>query len=412
MKKIKIAVRSFALALAVVTAAVFSGIVYADKSLAENYFLVEGTQLEVNCQVPITAEIKETVQTKLTRDGEKTAYNANFKLLGVFPVSSANVSLIDEMSVKVLGTPFGIKVYTDGVMVVNMDNVDSPDGDVNPAKKAGIRVGDTIRSINGKRVYSNEDVADIVSSSNGRKLSVVIVRGEEIKAVNITPVYSVGSGIYRIGIWVRDSTAGIGTLTFYSPADNIVCGLGHGICDTDTEQLMSVSSGEFVSAEILSCVKGSVGTTGELKGKLRDKLVGRLLLNSETGVYGENTLDYNGDNLVQIALKQEICDGAAYIYTTVDGNEPNLYTCEIAHRSKYESASTHNMTVTVTDERLLNSTGGIVQGMSGSPILQNGKLVGAVTHVFVNNPKKGYAIFAENMLKTAQNAAKENSKAS
>lgn len=412
MKKIKIAVRSFALALAVVTAAVFSGIVYADKSLAENYFLVEGTQLEFNCQVPITAEIKETVQTKLTRDGEKTAYNANFKLLGVFPVSSANVSLIDEMSVKVLGTPFGIKVYTDGVMVVNMDNVDSPDGDVNPAKKAGIRVGDTIRSINGKRVYSNEDVADIVSSSNGRKLSVVIVRGEEIKAVNITPVYSVGSGIYRIGIWVRDSTAGIGTLTFYSPADNIVCGLGHGICDTDTEQLMSVSSGEFVSAEILSCVKGSVGTTGELKGKLRDKLVGRLLLNSETGVYGENTLDYNGDNLVQIALKQEIYDGAAYIYTTVDGNEPNLYTCEIAHRSKYESASTHNMTVTVTDERLLNSTGGIVQGMSGSPILQNGKLVGAVTHVFVNDPKKGYAIFAENMLKTAQNAAKENSKAS
>lgn len=364
MKKIKIAVRSFALALAVVTAAVFSGIVYADRSLAENYFLVEGTQLEVNCQVPITAEIKKAkLADNVTSDGEKIAYNANFKLFGVFPVSSANVNLIDEMSVKVLGTPFGIKVYTDGVMVVNMDNVDSPEGDINPAKKAGIRVGDTIRSIDGKRVYSNEDVADIISASNGKELSVVIVRGEETKTVGITPAYSVGSGIYRIGIWVRDSTAGIGTLTFYSPADNIVCGLGHGICDTDTEQLMSVGSGELVEAEIISCVKGSVGTTGELKGKLRDTLVGRLLLNSETGVYGENTLDYDADNLVRIALKQEICDGAAYIYTTVDGKEPNLYTCEITRRSKYESANTHNMTVTVTDERLLESTGGIVQGM-------------------------------------------------
>ncbi len=409
MKKFKILIRTLAVALTVLSVAVFGGIIYADSTLSKNYFLVEGKQLKVNCQVPITVDFESAApsQKTLSQTGNSD-YSVNFKLLGLFPVSDATVSVIDETSVKVLGTPFGVKVYTDGVLVVGIGDVDGENGDVNPAEKAGIKVGDTILSVDGKRVASNEDVYDVVSNSEGKTLKVIIKRDNKTKSVNIQPVFSKTAGIYRIGVWVRDSTAGIGTLTFYSPATDMVCGLGHGICDSDTEKLMSVSSGELVKANIVSVVKGAVGAPGELKGQLKNGQIARLLLNSETGVYGECTCDYDKKGLITLAMKQEIENGPAYIYTTVEGEAPQKYTCEVEVRKSHESSETHNMVITVTDNRLINKTGGIVQGMSGSPIIQNGKLIGAVTHVFINDAKKGYAIFAENMLETAQSVSENN----
>ncbi len=411
MRKVKILIRSLVAALAVVSAAVFTAIAYADTNLAQDYFMVEGTQFNVNCQVPITVNFESAKPSQKNLFEENTQnYKANFKLLGVFPVSSANVSVIDEMSVKVLGTPFGVKIYTDGVLVVGMDAVDGKEGNINPAEESGIKLGDTILSINGQKVASNEDVYNIVSSSEGKELKVKIRREEKEKTVKIKPIFSKSAGIYRIGVWVRDSTAGIGTLTFYSPATNIVCGLGHGICDNDTEKLMSVSSGEIVKAEIVSTVKGMVGSPGELKGKLTETTIGTLVLNSETGVYSECEYNYGNNFLLNVAMKQEIKNGPAYIYTTIDGEQPQNYTCEIEVRPNHESDSTHNMIVTITDERLIDKTGGIAQGMSGSPIIQNGKLIGAVTHVFVNDAKKGYGIFAENMLETASQATEKQTK--
>lgn len=411
MKKVKILIRTLALALSLFSVSVFGGIIYADNTLSKNYYLVEGTQFKVNCQVPITVDFEsaDRVQKNLTESSGKD-YKANFKLLGVFPVRAANVNIIDEMAVKVLGTPFGVKAYTDGVLVVGIGTVDSENGEVNPAEKAGIKMGDTIISVDGKKVYSNDDVYNIVSNSDGQALSVVIKREKNLKTVKIQPVFSKSAGIYRIGVWVRDSTAGIGTLTFYSPAADTVCGLGHGICDADTEKLMEVSKGEIVKAEIISVVKGAVGAPGELKGRLKNNQIARLNLNAETGVYGECVCDYDKTGLVTLALKQDIENGPAYIYTTVEGETPQKYACEIEIRKGHTETSTHNMVVTITDERLINKTGGIVQGMSGSPILQNGKLIGAVTHVFINDSKKGYAIFAENMLETAQSVAEENLK--
>ncbi len=412
MKVLRIITKVTALVLTLCCAAVFSLIAVAQNEISESYFVVEGNQLNVNCQIPITTHYggAERSQSSVVDDGVKSDYSVNFRLFGLIPVKRADVSVIDNMSVVLLGEPFGIKIYTDGVLVVDMSDVDTDKGSVNPARDAGIKIGDTIKSINGIKMRSNEDVTEIVESSDGSPMTICFVRDNIIKTVKLKPAFSKSAGAYRIGLWVRDSTAGIGTLTFYSPAAEIMCGLGHGVCDDDTGQLMSISSGELVSAQIVSLKKGTVGSPGELKGKLGSNLLGRMLLNCECGVYGERMSEYDGAELTNIALKQEITEGDAYIYTTIEGNTPDYYTCKIKINPEHENDRTQNMIVTVTDRRLIEKTGGIVQGMSGSPIVQNGKLVGAVTHVFVNNPKKGYGIFAENMLKTAQNLAEERLK--
>ena len=365
MKKFKKIIHLTSALLAVAVALLFSAIAWADYSLSDNYFVVEGTQFSANCQVPITTEFigVEASQELYVDSRSKSEYSVNFKLLGLFPVSQANVTVISPTAVRLLGTPFGIKIYTDGVLVIELQNVDGKNGAVNPAKSAGIKVGDTIKSINGKAVYCNEDVAAIVEESCGKEMTLVIEREGVIKSVKLKPVLSQSAGIYRIGAWVRDSTAGIGTLTFYSPATNVVCGLGHGICDDDTKTLMSVKSGELVAADIVSCKKGVSGTPGELKGRLCDSFLGTLLKNDTTGVYAESESDFADSQLMSIAVKQEIENGPAYIYTTVDGDTPQYYTCNIEIRRSFEKENTHNMTVTVTDERLIDKTGGIVQGM-------------------------------------------------
>ncbi len=412
MKALRISVKILASILTLSAVLIFSLIVVADNGLSNNYYVVEGKQLSVNCQVPITIEYNGTEMSQISfaEKNSKSQYDVNFKLLGLFPVSSAEVNVIDNMSVKLLGSPFGIKMFTDGVLVVDMTDVDAEKGNINPAEKAGISVGDTIKSINGKSVSSNEDVADIIETSNGEPLTIKIIRDGVEKTVKLKPEYSVSAGAWRIGLWVRDSTAGIGTLTFYSPATEIVCGLGHGVCDSDTGEIMNISSGELVTAEIVSLIKGVSGSPGELKGKLGNKLLGNVVLNVESGVYATNVCDYDKSDLISVAMKQEINEGQAYIYTTANGNEPDCYSCDIKFYSNHETEPTQNLIVTITDERLIEQTGGIVQGMSGSPIVQNGKLIGAVTHVFVNNPKKGYGIFAENMLNTAQTASRQQLK--
>ena len=210
------------------------------------------------------------------------------------------------------------------------------------------------------------------------------------------------SGKYKTGIWVRDSSAGIGTLTFYSPALNTICGLGHGICDADTGKLLTLNSGELVKAEILDISVGKSGSPGELIGRFKEQKISNLKINNETGVFGNCNIGYDNNSLTQLALKQEIAVGDAEILTTTNGEIPKLFKCKI-EKIAHNNSITKNMVIKITDEELISKTGGIVQGMSGSPILQNGKLVGAVTHVLVDDPTRGYAIFAENMLETANN---------
>lgn len=395
----------FILALLLDTA-VFGAVIYLNGSISDNYKIKKGDGLTFNTAVPITAEyegLKLSQTGKTEQIGEE--FDVKLKAFGIIPFSTVNVEVVDELHVSVLGTPFGMKLYTDGVLVIDITTVETVSGSISPGEDAGVKKGDYILSADGKQVLTNEELSAAVAASGGNRIKLVIKRGGTQKTVYVTPALSKETNSYRIGLWVRDSSAGIGTLTFYSPATGIVCGLGHGVCDEDTGNLLELKNGEIVSAEIVSVEKGSSGSPGQLKGRFTYGTIGKIDCNSEKGVYSVLKGKLGFSRLTETALKQEVRDGDAQILCTVDGREPQLYSCRIKKRSSAYLSATQNMTVTVTDPELLNITGGIVQGMSGSPILQNGKLIGAVTHVLIDDPTTGYAIFAENMLKEAESTA-------
>lgn len=389
--------------------AIFGVIFYLSTNISKEFKIKKGDNLEINSKLPIVAVYEGSLLSQsLITDNIGEEFKVDLKAFGVIPFSTVNVEVVDELHVAVLGSPFGMKLYTTGVLVIETSEVETENGKVNPASKAGIKKGDYIVSVNGTKIYTNEDLAAVVEKSAGGKMRFEIMRNSTKLNINFSAVISKETGDYKIGLWIRDSSAGIGTLTFYSPATGIVCGLGHGVCDEDTDTLLQLNSGEIVSAEIVSVTRGGIGNPGQLKGKFTNKTLGNIDLNCDGGIFSHLSSNIDFSNLTEVAFKQEVKDGEAQILCTVDGTEPKLYSCTIKVRSSAYLSKTQNMLVTVTDKELLEITGGIVQGMSGSPILQNGKLIGAVTHVLVDDPKTGYGIFAENMLETAQSIANEN----
>lgn len=389
---------------------IFASVYAMSVSVDQSYKLNRGEELTIDTVMPVTAVYNGV---KMSQSNDKhlvgDSFEVDLKIFGLIPFSTVNVEIVDDMYVSVLGNPFGMKIYTDGVLVIEATDVNTANGKVNPAVSAGIKVGDYIKTVNGQTLTCNEELSQFVTDSGGKALQIEAVRDGKSFNCSVVPVMDSESGIYRIGIWVRDSSAGIGTLTFYSPSNNIVCGLGHGICDADTETLLSIDQGELVEANIVDVEKGSAGNPGALKGKFTYDSIADISLNCEQGVYGITKQEINAVNLTEIALKQEVQNGEAQILCTVNGDEPQLYSCEIKKTGESNS-KTQNLVVTVTDKELISATGGIVQGMSGSPILQDGKLVGALTHVLVDDATKGYGIYAENMLETAQSMAQEQLK--
>ena len=386
---------------------IFTSIYIMSNDISENYRINSGDEFNIDTFVPITASyngIKMSQNSFARHIGD--SFDVDLKIFGVIPFSTVNVEVVDDMYVQVLGNPFGMKIFTDGVLVIESVNIVTAKGKENPAERAGIKVGDYIKTVNGQAVTCNEDVLQLVTESGGKVMDFEVVRDGKEFSCKVTPVLEKSSSIYRIGIWVRDSSAGIGTLTFYSPSNDVICGLGHGICDSDTDILLEINEGEFVEADIIDVEKGSAGTPGALKGKLSYDSIADISLNCEAGVYGVIKQDVGSDNLTEVALKQEVYNGNAQILCTINGDTPKLYDCKI-EKTGGKSDKTQNLIVTITDKELINATGGIVQGMSGSPLIQNGKLIGAVTHVLVDDPTKGYAIFAENMLETAQSVAQD-----
>lgn len=331
-------------------------------------------------------------------------YKAKFNLFGLLPVDTVDVHVVDAQDVTVMGIPFGIKIYTDGVMIVDFTDVETTEGPRNPCREAGIQTGDIILAINGEKVYENRSVSEAIKENGNRPIDFLIQRGNTEKHYTVSPIAD-QQGAYKIGIWIRDSTAGIGTLTFCNE-NGMAAGLGHGICDVDTGELVNVLYGEFVEAQIISVQKGTDGIPGELKGVFRSRVLGSILTNTVTGIYG-TMKETGGEYHYPIAPKQEVESGKAKILTTVDDSGPKFYECEIKRINFNDESQTQNFIVQVTDPLLIEKTGGIVQGMSGSPIIQNDKLIGAVTHVFVDDSTRGYGIFAENMLTTAQEVAKQ-----
>lgn len=302
----------------------------------------------------------------------------------------------DRKYLTVLGTAFGIKLYTNGVIVVGSETILTKDGYVNPAENAALKQGDIITKANGKAINRNSELSKVFANSNGEKIILTVIRDNKEIKLDFYAVLCYDDNRYKAGLWVRDSSAGIGTLSFYDEKINMFCGLGHGVNDVDTGELVPLLEGEAVGADITGAYKGSEGVIGELVGVFNNEVIGSIIENSTKGIYGYNEKDvFDGCIAYPLAEKREVKTGAAQIISTVDENGTKFYDIEI---TKIDAGSAEkNLVINVTDASLIAKTGGIVQGMSGSPIIQDGMLIGVVTHVFVDNPKGGYGIFSQSM---------------
>lgn len=332
---------------------------------------------------------------------ESIPQEAEIDFLNIIPIKNIQITNSKRKYVVVGGDIFGIKLYTDGVIVVDTDVVETKSGKINPAENAGIVIGDVIKEIDGVQVKSTKHLVELFEKSQGEKIKLKIFRDGEEKNLIFKTYMDTVIGKYKAGLWVRDSTAGLGTVTFYNQDNNSFAGLGHPIYDIDTQKILPMKYGEMAEATIKGLYKSSNGSVGELCGVLSGKDKGNLCINDETGVYGFVFSKIKGDS-VPLAVKQEISLGDAQITCTVDNSGPQYFDIKIIKIYSNSQSVNKDMIIKITDEELLSKTGGIVQGMSGSPIIQNGMLVGAVTHVFVNDPTQGYAIFAERMLETSE----------
>ena len=344
----------------------------------------------------------ESVETS----GPATAEDAveirevNVSLFKIIPLRKTKVAAGNRRYVTLSGEVFGIKIYSSGVLVISAEDIETEKGKENPGRKAGIKSGDIIKEIEGRKVNSNREVSEICKKSKGKEIKITVERNGKLLTLPLKTVKEKTSGDFKAGLWVRDSTAGIGTMTFYDRETGIFASLGHAICDVDTGITLPLSEGVAVGARILGCSIGTKTEAGELSGAFTGSEIGKLYMNTERGVYGKlDSYNVNGE-ILPVATSGEVKTGKAQILCTVDEKGKQYYDVEITKIIDKESGQ-KNMTVKITDERLLEITGGIVQGMSGTPLIQNGMFVGAITHVFVGTPREGYAIFAENMLAAA-----------
>ncbi len=309
------------------------------------------------------------------------------KLFGLLPIKSVEVSVYRNVELIPGGMPFGVKLYAEGVIVTGTGKVPCDGGSCSPAKDAGILARDVILAINGNAVHTTEEIIRLVNSGAGEVLHLTVARQGNTMNFEVTPVRSSADGKYKAGLWIRDSTAGIGTVTYIDPDTYGFAGLGHGICDGDTGDLVALTRGTIVNVAINGVIKGQAGFPGELKGYFSSGKIGTLLDNKECGVYGVFAELPVGcrDEAIPIALADEIQPGEAEILCTTDEGGVGFYKVMLSNIDR-TGRKVKNFVVTVTDPTLLARTGGIVQGMSGSPIIQNGRLIGAVTHVLINDP--------------------------
>ncbi len=329
--------------------------------------------------------------------GGATETDYSVRLLGVIPVKTVRVNVTERKYLALGGQLVGLRLKTEGVLVLGTEPFRAKEGgEADPAGEAGIKKGDTLLSVDGIRIDGNDMLTQTIADSEGRTLTLTVRRGDETLTLYLTPRRTAATGLYKGGLWVRDSTVGVGTVTFCDMETQRIAALGHGVYDTDTESLLNVANGEICTATVSSVKKGTPGTPGEITGSIGDNTVGSVTLNCEEGLFGELYYMDGAPELYPMATASEVHTGKAKVICTVEGGEKRAY--DITIKKLEVDDPSRNMTIRITDPALLERTGGIVQGMSGSPVVQDGLLVGAVTHVFVNDPKSGYGIFAENML--------------
>lgn len=376
-------------------------------NLPDTLIVFEGENVKINTLYGLNLDLKdksyETMLTSSNVGGTSFAEEGKTTLtasLFNFSIKDIEVNVIDKTTVIPVGEVVGIKMYTKGVLVVGMAEIEGE----KPYSSTEIQEGDVITNVNDEEVENTSDLIECINKSNGQVVEITYINNGETKECNITPVKT-EEGEYKIGLWVRDSAAGIGTVTFYEPESGSFVALGHGITDIDTNELINISTGELVTTKILSIIKGESGTPGKIQGTIENqKNIGTIYRNTSLGIYGKVSqtlnllVDYSKS--MEVAMRDEIKLGKAKILCNVENDQGiEEYEIEIVRKFTNNNYDNKSMLIKVTDERLIEKTGGIVQGMSGSPIVQNGKFVGAVTHVIVNNPKEGYAVFGDMLIK-------------
>ena len=360
-----------------------------------------------------TKSLKKTYKIDGVDAGE---VKFQLKLLGLIPVKRFDINVVDRKMLTPGGNAVGVRLNTRGVLVVAVTDVLGMNGKrYNPARDAGIKTGDSILEIDNIKVKDAEHVVELLNQIQNTTVNIVIERNKIKFETEITPIKSMQDNCYRLGIWVRDKTAGIGTLTFYDNESKMFGALGHGITDMDTGNLLNVEYGKIMNARIANIEQGKRGTPGEIRGIFyeTENILGKITKNSPFGIYGLVTDEFIKSNKMKpipIGFKEEIKEGKAHMLTTIDNNRIEKFEIEILKAQSQQYPDQKSMTIRVTDKKLLQKTGGIVQGMSGSPIIQNGNLIGAITHVFVNDPTKGYGIYIEWMLDQVNSNSQLNEK--
>ncbi len=387
--------KAMTVVFSVLSVFILSAVAYGAQTLPDEISIVENDKVDLG--IVFSADVSNCVQQTVT---SKIGFKSNSQItaLKVFPVKDIKVNVTKRRYVTPGGDVFGIKLYTKGVIVVSIDSVTTTKGSKDPAINAGLKCGDVITHINGNNILSSQQMTDAIEMSQGKKLKIKAQRGNENFETELKPELSVNGG-YKAGIWVRDSSAGIGTVTFYDNSAGMFAGLGHGVCDVDTGKIMPLSNGEAVRARVNGFYKSSAGNPGELCGVFSQQVIGSLRVNHDMGVYGD-IIQPSGGKTLPVALENEVQLGKAQVITTIDDSGPKYYDIEIVKIYPSSDMSARNMIIKITDPELLEKTGGIVQGMSGSPIIQNSMLVGALTHVFISEPEQGYAVFAQRMIQT------------
>ncbi|MDR2514106.1 MAG: SpoIVB peptidase [Christensenellaceae bacterium] len=392
------------------TALNFMPSVQSLRNLPKNIRISTGQSQSFSFALPMELRVEqESVVVSLSGDeslgiqGESSgSANLTFSLMGL-PLKQVTVKVENEKVVMPGGAAVGIAMYTDGVFVVDSADVFLPDGTHrNPAKEAGLQSGDTITKLGSEQVRSMQDLLSIVKNSTSNTLKINYKRGGRSYEGRISPAVD-ESGARRLGLWVRDSTAGIGTLTYFDPSAKRFGALGHAITDVDTLQILPIRDGDVYPSKIVDVKKGEKGSPGELHGVFSDgqQKIGTINKNTDYGVYGSpqgafvNPLYPQG---LPVGTQSSVHPGQATILATIDEGGVREFDCQIIRVTPQLAPAQRSMVIQVTDPELLQKTGGIVQGMSGSPILQDGYLIGAVTHVYVNDPTRGYGLFLDWML--------------
>lgn len=324
--------------------------------------------------------------------------NAGIVVYALFFLMTILAAHAEEIRVVPIGRAAGIQIYTDGLLVIGTSDISGHDA----AKDAGIKTGDRIIAVNGSEAGTAEEFARLVNE-NPEGLNLDIARDNQQMSVNAVPVLS-EDNVYRLGLWVRDSCAGVGTITYYNPQSNTFAALGHAVNDVDTGGILPVKSGVLTNCDIVSVAKSRRGAPGEINASFSGDKLGEITVNSSSGLFGNAEPDFFSGNgeLMTVAAKSQVHTGDAYILSDIFGTNTEKYSIKI---DKITDEDDKGLVIEITDERLKDMAGGIVQGMSGSPIIQDGYLVGAVTHVFVNNPLKGYGTLAEKMIDTERRQA-------